>query len=74
MKTRTATECTAPRWANKAHTAIDMEVTFAELAHLGALPFTSSQMDTEAHGRDLFKRAKAGEFGTVAPWVDPEEK
>lgn len=34
-------------------------------------PFTASAADSEAHGRDLFARAMAGEFGPVSPFVPP---
>ena len=37
----------------------------------GWLPFTASPDDTEAHGRDLFARAIAGEFGSVVEYVAP---
>jgi hypothetical protein len=41
--------------------------------HLGAqaVPFCARFDDVEAHGRDLFARALAGEFGPVAPYVPP---
>lgn len=37
----------------------------------GLIPFTASPNDCEAHGRDLFARAKVGEFGPVAAYVAP---
>lgn len=37
----------------------------------GWIPFTASPHDVEAHGRDLFERAEAGEFGPVLPFEDP---
>ena len=35
------------------------------------MPFNACSFDTELHGVDLFNRAKAGEFGEVAPYVKP---
>jgi len=37
----------------------------------GWIPFAASPDDVEAHGRDLYARAIAGEFGVVAPYVKP---
>jgi hypothetical protein len=37
------------------------------------MPFNATSFDTEAHGVDLYNRAKAGEFGEVAPYVAPIE-
>lgn len=56
----------APRWNNAEHTSLNLQVTFAETAEtLGEMPFTASPEDNEAHGRDLFTRAVALEFGPV---------
>jgi hypothetical protein len=35
------------------------------------MPFGACSFDPEPWGVDLFNRAKAGEFGTVAPYVAP---
>lgn len=32
------------------------------------LPFNATSYDCEPHGIDLYNRAKAGEFGEVAPY------
>jgi hypothetical protein len=45
-----------------------LEVEFAELPHLGKLPFTASADDAEAHGRALYEAAINGEFGQIAPF------
>lgn len=34
-------------------------------------PFSATSYDTMPHGVDLYNRAKAGEFGEVAPYVAP---
>lgn len=35
------------------------------------MPFNSTSFDPEPWGIDLYNRAKAGEFGKVAPYVAP---
>lgn len=45
---------------------IDLLVTFDTL---GEIPFSAHANDGELHGRDLFARAVAGEFGSVAAFV-----
>ncbi len=59
-----------PRYANAENTLIDLT-----LMHpvFGEIPFTADPQDVEAHGRDLFARAVAGEFGPVAEYVPPLE-
>lgn len=58
-----------PRW-NVDRTAITLQVIFAEhAATVGEIPFTASPEDNEAHGRELFARAQALEFG---PLLEPE--
>lgn len=52
-----------PQWADSAKTHISLTVKFLELAE--ELPFTASATDIEPHGRELFERASAGEFGAV---------
>lgn len=61
-----------PRWAGAAAepgvTAIDCHCTFR---HLGKqeVPFSARPDDPEPHGRDLYARLIAGEFGPIAPFV-----
>jgi hypothetical protein len=57
-----------PKWANRRQTLINLIVRFEEINE--DLPFTASPTDSEAHGRDIYARAVAGEFGTIAPF-DP---
>lgn len=35
------------------------------------VPFTASPDDPEPHGVELYNRARAGEFGEIAPYVEP---
>lgn len=55
-----------PKWANRSQTYINLVVKFDSFEE--ELPFTATANDTESHGRELFKRASQGEFGTVAPF------
>ncbi len=56
-----------PQWANKEHTLINMWVQFEELPT--EVPFTADAGDIEAHGKELFTRAQAWEFGPIAEFV-----
>jgi hypothetical protein len=62
------TNATNPQWFNAEHTSIYLLVDFEDL---GVLPFSATMSDCEAHGREIFERAIAGEFGEVAPFVEP---
>jgi hypothetical protein len=61
----------SPVFANQEGTAINATVKFAELPM--EVPFTATPHDEFAHGRDLYARLMAGEFGNVAPYVPPAE-
>lgn len=65
----TYTEATGPAWANEDQTAINLMVKFNHLP--AAVPFTALPGDAMAHGRELFARAAAGDFGEVAAYVAP---
>jgi hypothetical protein len=58
------------QWANTAHTYINCEVNFEDLKE-EFLPFTATPEDIYAHGREIFARCAAGEFGVVAEYVPP---
>lgn len=71
---RTTRTVAGLRWADAEHTRINMTVLFEELAEqYGPVPFTACPNDTEAHGRELFERAVAGEFGEIAEYEPPAE-
>lgn len=55
-----------PVWANRGQTKINLLVKFTNFNE--ELPFTASFSDPEAHGRDIFARAQAGEFGEITPF------
>lgn len=57
-----------PKFANAAGTLVNL---ILEHPVHGAIPFTASPDDGEAHGRELFARAIAGEFGQIAAYDGP---
>lgn len=62
----------APRWADQAQTTIELFVTFAEYKEkIGEIPFTAHSFDAEAHCREVFDRAVAGEYGPIKPFAEP---
>jgi len=58
---------TDPVWADAGHSRIDCQVQFIHLSE--PAPFTASPVDSTAHGREIFERCAAGEFGSVAEYV-----
>lgn len=60
----------SPVWANADHTVINMVVNFDHLPEEEVL-FGAVATDVEAHGRELFARAVAGDFGVIGPYVAP---
>lgn len=57
-----------PKWVDEAHTSINLTVNFEEI---GTVPFTATPNDTEEHGRDIYAKAVAGEFGVISEWTPP---
>lgn len=55
------------RWADRDKTAFNAMVTFDLL---GQVPFTCGAYDSEAHAVDIYARALAGDFGTIAEYVE----
>ena len=49
------------------------DIVVMEIKHpvYGWIPFGASPNDVEKHGRDLYQRALAGEFGDIAPAAPP---
>ena len=66
----TVTSAKNPTYAQDS-SVICLEVTFEEFGDK-VLPFGASASDPEQHGRELYARAIAGEFGEIAPYVEPE--
>jgi hypothetical protein len=65
------TTVTNLQWANREHTFFRCDVNFVAL---GVLPFCPTANDPEAHGREIYARCMAGEFGPIADYVlQPDE-
>lgn len=58
-----------PVYGNAEGTNIQLIVKWAEFNE--EMPFGATSYDSMPHGVDLYNRAKAGEFGVVAPYVAP---
>lgn len=54
-----------PQWASEDRSAINCWVRTNTL--VDEVPFTASKHDPELHGRELYARCLAGEFGEIAP-------
>lgn len=59
----------SPVWATLGNTSINLTVKFSAFGF--EVPFSASPQDSELHGRQIFSRAVAGEFGPIAPYVAP---
>ena len=55
-----------PQWGDAGNTYINLEVQFVGDATY--YEFTASPLDPEAHGVDIYNRAVAEEWGTVAAY------
>lgn len=59
-----------PRYLNAEGTAIIVDCEFSHLP--GEIhSFCAMPIDVEAHGREVYARAVAGEFGQITPYVAP---
>lgn len=67
---RTLKSAHSPQYAAADHTAIIVMVQFVELPGL-EMTFMARADDPEAHGRDIYHRALAGDFGAIAEYVPP---
>lgn len=66
---RTLVDATGLHWVDAAHTVLKCGALFQELEPLGYVPFsTEDGADTE-HGRLLWTKANAGDYGPIAPFV-----
>ena len=69
-----------PRWGNEDKTQILLDCKFSHYEKLGMTEnngyyeFGASPNDTEPHGVEIFNKAKAGDYGTVADYVAPKEE
>lgn len=60
-----------PVWNDDTGQSILLTVKWEEFNE--EMPFGACSYDPMPHGVDLYNRAKAGEFGEVAPYVPPPE-
>lgn len=60
-----------PSYVSADNTAIKLTVKFNHLPT--EVEFIACGNDIEDHGRDLYQKACNGEFGTIAPYVEPEQ-
>lgn len=61
-----------PIWNSNDRQQINLTVKFIEFNE--EIPFNATLFDSMPHGVDLYNRAKAGEFGEIAPYsttIDP---
>lgn len=63
----TYSEVSLPVFSNAEQTSVDLFVKFSNQDK--AVAFTASPYDTEEHGRELYVRAVAGDFGKILPYV-----
>lgn len=66
---RTILSANTPKYSKADNSAINLNVRFEELDDF--VPFSAQANDSEPHGRELFARATAGEFGPVEAYVEP---
>ena len=59
---------TNPVFANISNTLINVTVTFD---NIGEVPFTASPDDQELHGKEIFAKCIAGDFGEIVHFIAP---
>jgi hypothetical protein len=60
----------SPKYITVDNSTIELQVMFEEFGD-SILPFAAMANDVEEHGRELYARAIAGEFGEISPYVPP---
>jgi hypothetical protein len=68
MKNSAVKNC---KWAHADHSSIECEVNFNDITDEEWSPFGANPNDPYEHGREIFARAVAGEFGEVAEYIPP---
>lgn len=59
-----------PYWADANKTVLNLTVCWEEWP-TQEMPFSATADDVEAHGRALFERAVAGDFGEISEYIPP---
>lgn len=72
LNERTVNSARNPKWTNYNHTSIELEVDFDELDE-EYVDFCAHPDDIVSWGPDLYNRAIAGEFGTIAEFEVPAD-
>jgi hypothetical protein len=67
MNYSSVTNC---KYVTENQSMIGCQVTFEKL---GSVYFVASSTDSEAHGREIYNRARSGEFGEIASFVPVRE-
>lgn len=67
------TSVSNPRYANKIHTKINVDVVFVDLGTEPVSYTASADTNEPSHTQELFSRALAGDFGPVEAWVQPPD-
>tara|TARA_A100001388_G_scaffold263947_1_gene234800 strand:+ start:493 stop:765 length:273 start_codon:yes stop_codon:yes gene_type:complete len=68
-----------PVWGDEKKTFILLDCKFSHYESIGLTEnngyysFGASPDDIEEHGRQIFEKAKAGDYGTVGDYVPPED-
>lgn len=58
------------KWANAEHSSIECEVNFNDVNSEEWTPFAANPLDHYEHGREIFAKAVAGEFGVIQEYVE----
>jgi hypothetical protein len=67
----TIKSATNPKYTSASGDSITLDVKFLEINE--TLSFNATATDSLAHGVELYNRAKAGEFGSIATYVAPPQ-
>lgn len=59
------------KWGNADHSSIECEVMFDDITSEEWTPFGANPLDHYEHGREIYAKAIAGEFGEIAEYVEP---
>lgn len=62
------------KWSSPEKTSIECEVMFNEIEFEEWTPFGASPVDEYAHGREIYDRAIAGDFGVIAEYTPPVQE
>jgi len=67
----TILEVKNPRWSSPDGQFLDVDVLFEEYQDLGLMPFTANATADTTQGLEIWKKAKSGAYGPIAPYVEP---